>query len=76
MSRYQSGAFAYGYDNPLREYFLQKTIFEDGEMEIVELVGSISDKYGSAANLLDALNKNNVDIPEDHRTKIMMDLPF
>lgn len=72
MSRYQSGDFEYGYDRPLQEYFLMKRCDED----FIELVGSLSDKSGTARNMLEAIESNNVEIPEDHRLKIMMDLPF
>lgn len=76
MSRYKSGEFSYGYDNPLQEYFLQKSSFENDDMDIVELVGCMSNKIGNAANMLAAIQEYNVQIPEEHRTKIMLDLPF
>lgn len=76
MSRYKSGEFFYGYDNPLQEYFLQKSSFENDDMDIVELVGCMSNKIGNAANMLAAIQEYNVQIPEEHRTKIMLDLPF
>lgn len=77
MSRYDSGEYVYGYDRPLQEYFLQKVVpSEDGFPEIIEIVGSLSDTYGSARNLLDALAKNNVQIPEVHELKLIADLPI
>ena len=68
MSRYQIGQYAYGYDNPLGEYFLQK-----GENE---LVGNLSNVAGTAGNLLEALEKECVEIPEDHKMKILCDWPI
>lgn len=75
MSRYVSGEFEYGYDFPLQEYFLQRSIDSD-EFEFEELVGSLSDTHGNASNMLAAIEAHGVIIPEDHREKIMMDLPF
>jgi hypothetical protein len=77
MSRYRSGDYEYGYDNPLHEYFLQKVIHDEYDFpEIVELVGNLSDTYGSAVNLLTALKNHNVQIPEEHELKLIGDLPI
>jgi hypothetical protein len=72
MSRYNSGKFAYGYDNPLMEYFLQ----ENKGKRTVEHVGSLSGTQGTAGNLLEAIKKLGVEVPNDHLLKIQMDLPF
>jgi len=82
MSRYQATnskgeRFEYGYDRPLQEYFIQKVIpSNDDYPECVELVGSLSNTYGTAANLLDAIEKNGVIIPDNHKEAILFDLPF
>lgn len=82
MSRYQTTnkngeRFEYGYDRPLQEYFIQKVIPSNDDFpECIELVGSLSDTYGTAANLLDAIEKNGVIIPDAHREAILFDLPF
>jgi hypothetical protein len=77
MSRYRSGDYEYGYDNPLQEYFLQKVTHDEYDFpEIVELVGNLSDTYGSAVNLLTALKNHNVQIPEEHELKLIGDLPI
>ena len=67
--------FAYGYDRPLQEYFLFKDAPEE-DSGCINLVGSLSDTYGSAANLLEAIEKHGIEIPEEHRNAMMLDLPF
>ena len=42
MSRYQIGSYSYGYDNPLQEYFLQKSTGSRTK----EIVGCLSPKAG------------------------------
>lgn len=82
MSRYNATnengeRFEYGYDRPLQEFFLQKVVpSDDGWPECVELVGCLSNTYGSAANLLEAIEKNKIKIPENHRNAILFDSPF
>lgn len=81
MSRYSATnskgeKFEYGYDRPLQEYFIQKVILSEGFPECVELVGSLSKVYGSAANLLEAIQNHGVIVPEPHRMAIQFDLPF
>lgn len=73
MSRYRATndkgeLYAYGYDRPLAEYFLQK-----GE---VEIVGNLGTKPGTNGHMLEALRAENVEIPADHYDAISMDLPF
>lgn len=72
MSRYNSGKYAYGYDHPLQEYFLQETRGENTR----ELVGSLSRKKGTSRNLIEAIYALEIEIPEDHRMKIELDMPF
>lgn len=72
MSRYNSGNYAYGYDHPLQEYFLQEN---KGE-ETVEIVGCLSRKKGTSRNLLEAIYALEIEIPEEHKTQIELDLPF
>lgn len=76
MSRYKSGEFEYGYDRPLQEYFLQRVIPTDGFPDVVELVGSLSNKRGNATNMIQAIEEYNVDISDEHKMQIQMDLPF
>jgi len=82
MSRYNAmnnkgEKFEYGYDRPLSEYFIQKVIpTDDGFPECVELVGSLSNTYGSAVNLLIAIQENGISIPDPHRLAIELDMPF
>lgn len=83
MSRYSAindkgEKFDYGYDHPLQEYFLQGTIKDEdtGEMEPIEIVGSLSDTYGSAGNLLEALKERNIQVPKEHLAAMIGDLPF
>jgi hypothetical protein len=70
--------FAYGYDRPLQEYFLQKHTPGDGDYPDVEdLVGSLSGGgYGSAGELLAAVAEHGIPLPEEHLTLIGLDLPF
>jgi len=77
MSRFQatneSGKkFVYGFDRPLQEYFLQ--VIEDGEPQ--EIVGSLGLLSGTNGNMLEALQENEVQIPEEHLDRIILDLPF
>ena len=76
MSRYsiqnkKGESFSYGYDNPLQEYFL-----DDSESE--SFVGTLSEVYGSAGNLMQAAMEKEIweVMPEFHRQRIFMDLPF
>mgnify|MGYP006283902361 CR=1 FL=1 len=64
--------FSYGFDRPLQEYFLQ--VIEDGEP--VEIVGSLGRRSGTNGNMLDALVEYGVEIPEEHKDRIIFDLPF
>lgn len=72
MSRYIIGNYAYGYDNPLQEYFIQ----ENKGDELVEIVGSLSDKPGIAGNFLIAIEELGIQIPKEHLDRVVMDLPF
>ena len=82
MSRYHvkvgDATFAYGFDRPLQEYFLQKHTPGDGDYPDVEdLVGSMTGKgYGTAGELLEAVAKHGLPLPEAHMTLISLDLPF
>jgi hypothetical protein len=82
MSRYhlQAGlvTYAYGYDRPLQEYFLQKhTPRKNGYPKVTDLVGSCSGKgYGTNYELLEAVTKLKLVVPEDHLLAIQSDLPF
>ena len=80
MSRYSASnpegeQFSYGFDGPLREYFMQKDAPETEE-GCIELVGSLSKTYGSSGNLLTAIEEHKVQIPEEHRTAMMLDMVF
>ena len=73
MSRYRTvndkgESYAYGYDRPLAEYFLQK-----GD---VEIVGNLGTKPGTNGHMLEALTEEKIVIPQDHFDAITMDLPF
>ena len=65
--------FAYGFDNPLQEYFLQKL---DGET--VDLVGSGSfpPVAGTNGKFLQAVEDFGIILPEDHLQEVVFDLPF
>ena len=76
MSRYviqnkKGKSFSYGYDNPLQEYFMDDTVGES-------FVGTLSEVYGSAGNLADAAVEKGIweGMPEFHKQRIAMDLPF
>ncbi|NDD56036.1 hypothetical protein EBZ39_19590 [bacterium] len=71
MSRYNCDGYAYGYDQPLCEYFLQRT-----GKTTKEIVGSLGSKPGTAGNFLEAVKKLGIKIPEEHMQAAMMDLPF
>lgn len=82
MSRYnvQVGkvTYAYGYDRPLQEYFLQRHTPGKGDYPVVkDLVGSYTGKgYGTAGELLAAVAKYRVPLPDDHLLAVSLDLPF
>lgn len=71
MSRYQIGNYAYGYDHPLQEYFLQRS-----RPRTKEIVGCLSEKQGTASNFIEAVNKLGIPIPPEHMERAEMDLPF
>ncbi len=73
MSRYNITAsdgknYSYGYDRPLGEYFLQS----DDE----ELVGNLSNKQGTAGNVLAVAKSLGLVLPVEHVTSLASDLPF
>lgn len=77
MSRYTAGEYAYGYDRPLQEYFIQKIVPNGDDFpELIELVGSMSNTYGNASNMMAAIEEYKIPIIQEHLDKIMMDLPF
>lgn len=82
MSRYHvkvgDATYAYGFDRPLQEYFLQKHTPGEGDYpEVEDIVGSLTGNgYGSAGELLEAVAKHGVPLPEEHLTLIGLDLPF
>ena len=76
MSKYyiqnkKGESFSYGYDNPLQEYFMDDTVGES-------FVGTMSEVHGSAGNLMEAAMEKGIweVMPEFHRQRIFMDLPF
>ncbi len=75
MSRYiasnDSGEnFAYGFDRPLSEYFLQKYVGD----EVIDLVGF--PLKGNKTAFLNAIEQNNVKLPDHHLQCVCLDLPF
>ena len=72
MSRYQIGSYSYGYDNPLQEYFLQKSTGSRTK----EIVGCLSPKAGTASNFVEAVKALGIPVPENHLNKALCDLPF
>jgi hypothetical protein len=75
--------FAYGYDGPLQEYFLQlsRIKIKIGKLtfDIIaneEIVGTLSNKYGSGVNLLEAIEELDINVPEEHRDEAGMDIPI
>ena len=82
MSRYHvkvgDATFAYGYDRPLREYFLQRHTPGEGDYPDVEdLVGSLTGGgYGTAGELLNAVAQYDIPLPENHLLAVLMDEPF
>ena len=76
MSRYRiqnkkGKNFSYGYDNPLQESFLDDTVGKT-------FVGTMSEVHGRAGNLMEAAAKKGIWelMPESHKQRIAMDLPF
>ena len=82
MSRYHvqvgDATYAYGFDRPVQEYFLQKhTPGDGGYPDVEDLVGvATGNGYGTAGELLEAVAKHGVPLPEEHLTLIGLDLPF
>jgi len=82
VSRYHvkvgGATFAYGYDRPLQEYFLQKHTPGEGDYPDVEdLVGSMTGGgYGTAGELLNAVAQYEIPLPENHLLAALMDEPF
>jgi hypothetical protein len=82
MSRYHvqvgDATFAYGYDRPQDEYFLQKHLpGEDGYPDVEDLVGSLTGNgYGTAGELLAAVAEHGIPLPDDHLTAICLETPF
>ena len=82
MSRYHvtvgTATFAYGYDHPLREYFLQRQRNRPGKYPVIrDLVGSLTGGgYGTASELLAAVAQHGVPIPDEHREAAENDRPF
>ena len=82
MSRYHvrvgEVTFAYGYDRPLQEYFLQRHTPSEGDYpQVDDLVGSLTGGgYGTAGELLEAVEKYGVPLPTDHLLAVSLDLPF
>jgi hypothetical protein len=82
MSRYHvkvgDATFAYGFDRPLQEYFLQKhTPGDGGYPDVEDLVGSMTGGgYGTAGELLAAVHIFGIPLPDDHLTAICLDTPF
>ena len=77
MSRYavtdsRGRKFVYGFDRPLSYYFLSY----EGRLHVIHLVGLLSPVYGSAANLLEWIDRYRLPIPEEHRLLAESDLPF
>jgi hypothetical protein len=83
--------YVYGYDRPLQEYFLQAVGVSmrhnpggHGELDVetvisdtpVELVGSLSNVYGSGVNLLDMAERLDLKLPEAHAGQAAMDVPI
>ena len=73
MSRFNITAsdgksYSYGYDRPLGEFFLQS----DDE----ELVGNLSDRRGTAGNVLAVADSLGIVLPAEHVTALASDLPI
>lgn len=60
---------AYGYDRPLQEYFWQEF---DAEEENV----GWSRSHLTGMELYLYLSRNNIAVPEDHKTAMILDMPF
>lgn len=78
MSRYSAidpkgRKFVYGFDERLSYYFLD-VVYLTGNWR--HLVGLLSQVYGSAANVLERLDRYSVPIPDEHRRAMECDLPF
>jgi hypothetical protein len=82
MSRYHvqvgDATFAYGYDKPQDEYFLQKhTPGQDGYPQVEDLVGSYTGNgYGTAGELLEAVQRFKLPLPTDHLMAVCLEQPF
>jgi hypothetical protein len=87
MSRYQTedGQYAWGYDEPLQEYFYQKFDLTSEEEEWIFSIGTgICEKqhpdypeklHWSRGELLELMDKDGI-VPEYHRKLIALDLPI
>ena len=71
--------FAYGYDNPLQEYFLDQKVGDSDSFEPIVGFGDPAEfPYGSNSAMLQGIDKYKLSklIPADHMAKIGGDLPF
>lgn len=62
--------FAYGFDRPLSEYFLQKYVGD----EVIDLVGF--PLQGNKTAFLRAVEQEGVNLPDHHVQCVCLDLPF
>jgi hypothetical protein len=67
--------FVYGFDEPLSYFFLDR-VYSDGRFRHIVGLCSFPPVYGSAANLLEYLDKFRVQVPEAHRDRLQLDLPI
>ena len=69
--------FAYGFDRPLQEYFLDKKVGDSFE-PVVGFGEPAEFPYGCNSAMLQGINKYKLQdlIPADHMARISGDLPF
>ena len=79
--------YVYGYDNQLKEYFLQLWTVDYGKRgdhpirisdDAIGLVGELSNLVGNKGNFMEVCERVGIwnRIPEEHQTLVAMDLPI
>ena len=64
--------FAYGFDRPLGEYFIQLL---DGEDDATDLCG-FPVNNGTNGNFLEVVSQYGIQIPDEHLDNVCLDLPI
>ena len=67
--------FAYGFDRPLQEYFIQKYLPDGDSVDLVGF-GSVPHIAGTNGNFLNAVDEHGIILPDNHLFEVGMDVPF